>query len=78
LVVSGIRIVPGIQGTVFVAFPSYKAGNGQYRDIIQIEDAMLDREVKEEILRQYYAKIDFNPFLPIFADEKPETDKKQR
>jgi len=76
LVISGIRIMSGIQGTTFVAFPSYKAPNGQYWDTVSIEDTMLDREVKEEILRQYNAKIDFNPFLPIFADDKPETNKK--
>jgi DNA-binding cell septation regulator SpoVG len=79
IVVNGIRVMPGTLGQFFVAYPSFKTSNGNYKETIHIEDSMLDREVKEEILRQYTAKINMgriNPFIPEFADNESETDKK--
>lgn len=78
LVVNGIRIMSGSLGQYFVAYPSFKTAGGQYKETVAIEDSILNREVQEEIMRQYEARTNrtsINPFIPVFDDEKPETDK---
>jgi len=78
LVVNGIRIISGSLGQCFVAYPSFKTSGGQYKETVAIEDSILNRKVQDEIMRQYEAMIkraSINPFIPVFDDEKPETDK---
>ncbi len=73
LVVNGVRIMSGSLGQHFVAYPSFKMTSGQYKEIIEIEDRLLDREVREEISRQYEMKTNktsVNPFLYVLDDDK--------
>lgn len=53
LVIKGIKIMETEAGGMYLAFPSIKGKDGQYREVVAITDKQFEREIREQILEKY-------------------------